>query len=101
MVGTDSSIATLPVTLRCAAQHGISDAVARFVLPLGANINMNGTALFEALTVIYIAQVHFLHPFVSHGVSFLQQSYICLLDLYVAQVCLCMHVLHMRVHALW
>lgn len=56
--GTDSSIATLPVTLRCAAQHGISDAVARFVLPLGANINMNGTALFEALTVIYIAQTH-------------------------------------------
>ena len=55
--GTDSSIATLPVTLRCAAQHGISEPVARFVLPLGATVNMNGTAFFEALTVIFIAQV--------------------------------------------
>jgi len=56
--GTDSSIATLPVTLRCATEHGISEPVARFVLPLGATINMNGTAFFEALTVIFIAQVH-------------------------------------------
>ena len=55
--GTDSSIATLPVTLRCASEHGISQPVARFVLPLGATINMNGTAFFEALTVIFIAQV--------------------------------------------
>jgi len=55
--GTDSSIATLPVTLRCASEHGISEPVARFVLPLGATINMNGTAFFEALTVIFIAQV--------------------------------------------
>lgn len=54
--GTDSSIATLPVTLRCASEHGISEPVARFVLPLGATINMNGTAFFEALTVIFIAQ---------------------------------------------
>ena len=57
MFGTDSSIATLPVTLRCAAEHGISESIARFVLPLGATINMNGTAFFEALTVIFIAQV--------------------------------------------
>ena len=55
--GTDSSIATLPVTLRCAASVGISAPVAQFVLPLGANINMNGTAFFEAFTVIFIAQV--------------------------------------------
>lgn len=55
--GTDSSIATLPVTLRCASEHGISEPVARFVLPLGATVNMNGTAFFEALTVIFIAQV--------------------------------------------
>ncbi|DBB11235.1 TPA: hypothetical protein ACH3X3_006677 [Trebouxia sp. C0006] len=56
--GTDSSIATLPVTLRCASEHGISEPVGRFVLPLGATINMNGTAFFEALTVIFIAQAH-------------------------------------------
>ena len=57
MFATDSSIASLPVTLRCAAEHGISDPIARFVLPLGATVNMNGTAFFEALTVIFIAQV--------------------------------------------
>ncbi|KAL3147813.1 hypothetical protein ABBQ32_002541 [Trebouxia sp. C0010 RCD-2024] len=55
---TDSSIASLPVTLRCASEHGISDPIARFVLPLGATVNMNGTAFFEAVTVVFIAQAH-------------------------------------------
>lgn len=65
--GTDSSIATLPVTLRCAAALHISEPVAQFVLPLGANINMNGTAFFEAFTVIFIAQAS----------SFLFQLFTC------------------------
>ena len=56
--GTDSSTAALPVTLECARGLGVPDPVSRFVLPLGATINMNGTALYEALTVIFIAQVH-------------------------------------------
>ena len=56
--GTDSSSATLPVTLRCAKRQGVQDSVANFVLPLGATVNMNGTALYEALTVIFIAQRH-------------------------------------------
>jgi len=56
--GTDSSTAALPVTLECARALGVPDPVSRFVLPLGATINMNGTALYEALTVIFIAQVH-------------------------------------------
>ena len=47
--GTDSSSATLPVTLRCAKRQGVQDSVANFVLPLGATVNMNGTALYEAL----------------------------------------------------
>merc|ERR1712078_244497 len=55
---TDSSTAALPVTLECARALGVPDPVSRFVLPLGATINMNGTALYEALTVIFIAQVH-------------------------------------------
>ena len=55
--GTDSSSATLPVTMQCAKDLGIDENVINFVLPLGATINMNGTALYEALTVIFIAQV--------------------------------------------
>ena len=56
--GTDSSSATLPVTIRCAKQLGLDQGVINFVLPLGATVNMNGTALYEALTVIFIAQRH-------------------------------------------
>ena len=56
--GTDSSTAALPVTIECAESLGVPDPVSRFVLPLGATVNMNGTALYEALTVIFIAQAH-------------------------------------------
>ena len=56
--GTDSSAATLPVTILCCTKMGISSEVCQFVLPLGATVNMNGTALYEALTVIFIAQMH-------------------------------------------
>ena len=55
---TSSSAATLPTTMRVAKEElGISDAVSGFVLPLGATMNMNGTALFEGVTVLFIAQV--------------------------------------------
>ena len=55
---TSSSNATLPRTMRVAREElGISKAVAGFVLPLGATMNMNGTALFEGVTVLFIAQV--------------------------------------------
>ena len=55
---TSSSNATLPTTMRVAQEElGISKAVAGFVLPLGATMNMNGTALFEGITVLFIAQV--------------------------------------------
>jgi len=55
---TSSSNATLPTTMRVAREElGISKAVAGFVLPLGATMNMNGTALFEGITVLFIAQV--------------------------------------------
>jgi DAACS family dicarboxylate/amino acid:cation (Na+ or H+) symporter len=55
---TSSSNATLPTTLHV-AQHelGISPMVAGFVIPLGATMNMNGTALFEGVTVLFLAQV--------------------------------------------
>lgn len=55
---TSSSNATLPTTLRVSEREvGISREVAGFVLPLGATLNMNGTALFEGITVLFIAQV--------------------------------------------
>ena len=55
---TSSSSATLPTSLRVAQENlGISRGVAGFVLPLGATLNMDGTALFEGITVLFIAQV--------------------------------------------
>jgi len=55
---TSSSNATLPTTLRVAEMElGIPNEVAAFVVPLGATINMNGTALFEGVTVLFVAQV--------------------------------------------
>jgi Na+/H+-dicarboxylate symporter len=55
---TASSSATLPVTMRCVNQNaGVSNRVTSFVLPLGATINMDGTALYECVAVMFIAQV--------------------------------------------
>ena len=59
---TSSSSATLPTTIRVAGTElGISREVAGFVLPLGATMNMDGTALFEGVTVLFIAQVFGVH----------------------------------------
>ena len=54
---TASSSATLPVTIRSAQNAGVSNKVTSFVLPLGATVNMDGTALYECVVVIFIAQV--------------------------------------------
>ena len=55
---TSSSSATLPTTIRTAEKElGVRPAVAGFVLPLGATINMNGTALFEGCVVLFVAQI--------------------------------------------
>jgi proton glutamate symport protein len=55
---TSSSAATLPVTMECATEHlGVEEEVASFVLPLGATVNMDGTALYQAVAAIFIAQV--------------------------------------------
>jgi len=56
---TCSSSATLPRTLECVMQNsGVSRRVASVVLPLGAPVNMDGTALFECVAVIFIAQCY-------------------------------------------
>ena len=54
---TSSSNATLPVTIRCVKENvGVSNKVSSFVLPMGATINMDGTALYECAGVLFISQ---------------------------------------------
>ncbi len=56
---TASSSATLPLTMECAEENaGISNKISSFVLPLGATINMDGTALYECVAAIFISQVY-------------------------------------------
>ncbi len=55
---TSSSAATLPVTMECAKENlGVKEEVGSFVLPLGATINLDGTALYQAVAAVFIAQV--------------------------------------------
>jgi Na+/H+-dicarboxylate symporter len=55
---TSSSNATLPVTLRCTTQHlHVKPEIAGFVVPLGATINMDGTALYEAAAALFVANL--------------------------------------------
>jgi proton glutamate symport protein len=56
---TSSSSATLPVTMECVEQRaGVSNKVSSFVLPLGATVNMDGTALYECVAAMFIAQAY-------------------------------------------
>ncbi|MEE9331968.1 MAG: dicarboxylate/amino acid:cation symporter [Methylophilaceae bacterium] len=55
---TSSSSATLPVTMRCATKHlDVTPEIAGFVIPLGATLNMDGTALYEAAAALFIANL--------------------------------------------
>merc|ERR1712115_256967 len=61
--GTASSSATLPVTINLLEEkNGVDPRIARFVLPIGATINMDGTALYEAVAAIFIAQMTGMNP---------------------------------------
>ncbi|XP_017785307.1 PREDICTED: excitatory amino acid transporter 1 [Nicrophorus vespilloides] len=54
--GTASSSATMPITIQTLDRMGVDPRVTRFVIPVGATINMDGTALYEAIAAIFIAQ---------------------------------------------
>ncbi len=56
--GTASSSATLPLTMECAIEAGVDKRSVKFVLPIGATINMDGTALYESVAVMFIAQAY-------------------------------------------
>lgn len=73
---TSSSAATLPVSLDCVQRRaGVSSTTAGFVLPLGATVNMNGTALYECAAVLFIAQAYGLE------LSLISQALVVLLAL--------------------
>lgn len=56
---TCSSSATLPVSMHCAQENlGVSKNISSFVLPLGSTINMNGSALFQGMSAVFIAQAY-------------------------------------------
>lgn len=56
---TASSSGTLPITIRCARKNlGVSDNISSFVLPLGATINMDGTAMYQGVAALFIAQAY-------------------------------------------
>lgn len=59
--GTASSSATLPLTIACCEKRGISHKVSSFVLPLGATLNMDGTALLQTVAVMFLAQTYGIH----------------------------------------
>lgn len=55
---TCSSVATIPLTLTGVKRLGVSEKVANFVVPFGAVMNMNGTAIYEAVAVVFTAQIY-------------------------------------------
>jgi Na+/H+-dicarboxylate symporter len=56
---TSSSAATLPVTMECVEHNlGVDKKISSFVLPIGATVNMDGTSLYQAVAVVFLAQLH-------------------------------------------
>lgn len=65
---TCSSVATIPLNLKCTKNLGVSEKVADFVIPFGAVMNMNGTAIYEAVAVVFASQVFGIHLTVAQQV---------------------------------
>ena len=76
---TSSSAATLPVTLKCVTQHlHVKPEIGGFVVPLGATINMDGTALYEAAAALFIANL------VGVDLNFTQQLIVFFIAMFAA-----------------
>uniref|UniRef100_A0A8C7RFX0 Amino acid transporter n=1 Tax=Oncorhynchus mykiss TaxID=8022 RepID=A0A8C7RFX0_ONCMY len=57
--GTSSSSATLPLMMKCVEENnGVSKHISRFILPIGATVNMDGAALFQCVAAVFIAQLN-------------------------------------------
>jgi len=56
--GTSSSAASMPVAMKCGEDYGCAGSIVRFVIPMGTNINRDGAALYEAVSVMFICQAH-------------------------------------------
>lgn len=70
---TSSSSATMPITLRCTEQHlHVSPSITGFVIPLGAHLNMDGTALYEAAAALFVANLS------GMDLNVIQQIIVCL-----------------------
>lgn len=70
---TSSSAATLPMTMECVEENlGVDKKITDFVLPIGATVNMDGTSLYQAIAVLFLAQIHMI------DLSFAQQLTIVL-----------------------
>jgi len=70
---TSSTAATLPVTMDCVRDNlGVDEEISSFVLPVGATVNMDGTALYQTVAVIFMAQFHMI------DLTFVQQATIIL-----------------------
>lgn len=74
---TCSSSAALPLSIRDSQERcGISEKIAGFTLPLGCTVNMNGTALFECVTAIFIAQVYGIELSIGQSIAIILTSLI-------------------------
>ncbi|MCK5781075.1 MAG: dicarboxylate/amino acid:cation symporter [Flavobacteriales bacterium] len=67
---TSSSAATLPVTMECVEENlGVDKRVTSFVLPIGATVNMDGTSLYQAIAVIFLAHLHNVDLDIAHQIT--------------------------------
>jgi dicarboxylate/amino acid:cation (Na+ or H+) symporter, DAACS family len=67
---SSSSSATLPVSLQCVQKNlGVSKNISNFIMPLGATINMNGAAISQAITALFVAQVYNIHLDLSNMIT--------------------------------
>ena len=88
----DFSTAALPVTFRCLEENlGLDQRVTRFVLPVGATVNMDGTALYEAVAVIFIAQMNGVNLSIGQVIT-VRSATVCR-----RQYCILIHNRHLRI----